>query len=61
VDEHILAARLLNESIALGWIEPLHRAARHRRSLTDYPRDIILSAAEPAAMRQQSCIWISLE
>src|SRR5262249_51120035 len=32
VDEHILAACLLNESIALGRIEPLHRAARHCRS-----------------------------
>src|SRR5207244_6789490 len=34
VDEHVLAATALrlNESIALGRIEPLHRAARHYRS-----------------------------
>src|SRR4051812_28145415 len=32
VDEHILASTLrLNESIALGWIEPFHVPSRHRR------------------------------
>src|SRR5215813_1646000 len=36
MDEHVLAATLrLNESIALGRIEPLHRAARHCRSPID--------------------------
>jgi len=30
VDEHVFAASLrLDKSIALGWIEPLHGAARH--------------------------------
>src|SRR5262249_34192498 len=36
VDEDVLAATLrLNKSIALGRIEPLHRAARHCRSPID--------------------------
>ena len=36
VDEHVLAATLrLNESVALGRIEPLDRAARHCRSPID--------------------------
>src|SRR5262245_42210378 len=30
VDEHVFAASLrLDKSVALGWIEPLHGAARH--------------------------------
>ena len=56
VDEHVPAARLrLNETIALGRIEPLHRAARHCRSPTDDPRDTILIDGLPANAATELC------
>jgi hypothetical protein len=43
VDEHVFAASLrLDKSIALGWIEPLHGAARHFDLPGHDPDDVIL-------------------
>src|SRR5262249_16934165 len=43
VDDHVFAASLrLDKSIALGWIEPLHGAARHFDLPSVDPGDVIL-------------------
>src|SRR5690242_11103741 len=50
VNEHILAAALrLNESVAFGWVEPLHGSSSHHRLLAS----VLAKLRAPAMWRLQ--------